>query len=229
VTVEPADDFCFDEQGNIFTVNNISGEVEIRKYNKTGELVGIMTNDIDTVISHDGYQKIYLGGYIAYLPEIGLFLYDSYWGHIPIEFSPGNFPDMTLNQKKLPEMYASKNTYITRSYETRAIVHLSIHQEGKPVQKLRFEGVSIMGVHIIYSLDGAYQYYDTYTRDYYTDEIQVRVLKYNGEDMLFITDVIPQNLIDYCSGKVAVVDSEGTIYYYCGNWEGIKIFRWVLK
>jgi len=226
ISAEPACDFCFDEQGNAYLYFNSSGNVRIDKYDSTGQLVGTMTNSLDTVIAHEGYEHIFMGDNIRFVPDVGLFLYPP---TILIEFAPGESPDMTRSINMRNETYLSEDKYLKFSGEGKTIAYVHVFEEGQPVKDIRFEGVGIMSVGSVFSLDDEHEYYFGWTESPYTGEYVANILKYQGDELIYMTEVLPPNGIDYVRGKTEVVDSQGTIYAYCGSSKGIQIFRWVLK
>jgi hypothetical protein len=44
---------------------------------------------------------------------------------------------------------------------------------------------------------------------------------------MFSTSDLPPNRIEYCHGKIFVVDGNAIIYYYCGDEDEIQIIRWI--
>jgi len=189
-----------------------------------------MTNEIDPKGPQD-MRNIILDEKISYLPHTGLILSGGGWGYIPIDFRNGKFPDMTAMRNQRQDMYTSANTHSTRNRINHETIEITIFGDSEPAKTVRFEGHEIVNTAIVYSLDAQHQYY--YVYDYNPDkEKRIRkIVKYDGDRLIFSTDEVPINRIDshYVNGKKFVVDSKGNIYYYSGDSGGIKILRWTLK
>jgi hypothetical protein len=65
-------DFCFDEEGDIYVSKNNSGEISIRKYNSSGDLLGEMYNY--KILPPEPPREYFYGSYINYFPGAGLYL-----------------------------------------------------------------------------------------------------------------------------------------------------------
>ena len=228
LTVEPGDDFCFDEQDNIYIYSNGSGEVEIHKYDKDGKLLGTMTNSMDTVVSQPPMGR-FLGQCISYLSGVGLFLSDGHWVQIPVDFIDGCVPDMTSGDRRVDHIFTASNRYVKGTRESRTAMVMSLYEEGTPTKEVRFEGWGLVGVEIVYSLDTEHQYYFWFTDCSGCKDYQRHIAKYRGDEPIFATDILAPSMIDYLRGKDTVVDSKGIIYYYWGDEHGIEIIRWSVQ
>lgn len=225
--LEYGHDFCFDEYGNIYVSKNNGGEVTIHKYDPNGNSLGTMTNGTES--SRSRSMNKFLGRYINYIPGVGLFLHSKNWEFIPIEFVVELDPDMTTKDKRQVGWIVGKGKLVTGDRNTLrdGYIDVSIIQDDMPNESLSFS--HIMGVEVIYSLDTEHQYYHVYMKNPNGRSLQRFIYKYRGDNLLFITEELTPNRIDYKRGKKIVVDSKGTIYYYYGDQEEIQIIRWVLK
>jgi YD repeat-containing protein len=227
LNLEYGHDLCFDEYGNIFVSKNNGGEVTIYKYDPSGNLLGTMTNGKEASSSRS--MTKFLGRYINYLPGVGLFLHSQNWEYIPIKFVAGLDPDMTTGDKRQAGWIVDKGKLVVgnRNALRDGYIDLSIIQDDIPRESLSF--THIFGVEVIYSLDTEHQYYFVYMKDPEGEDLQRYIYKYKGDKLLFITEELPPNRIDYLRGKKIVADNRGTIYYYYGDQEKIQIIRWMLK
>ena len=224
--VKSAHDVCFDEEDNAYLYLNTSGEVHINKYDNNRTLVGRMDNDMTTVQTQS-MKETFLGSSIRYIPEYGLLLHGSTWDHIPVDFFNGKVDDFTLSSKIVPGMVVKSGLNLITEYESKEVKNINFISD-KPIESIRFKGITYMSVEIIYSLDFDHQYYFTYTYDPDERDYYHAISKYSGSEEVFFTDEYEVNRMDSLVGKTLVVDSEGAIYCIAGDTESIRIYRWIL-
>jgi hypothetical protein len=223
--LQPGDDFCLDEEGNIYVSQNTSGEIMIRKYNGNGDLLSEMYNY--KVLRPDPPREYFYGRYINYFPEVGLYLHFK-WPSILFEFEDGEFPDAFLQSDVTSEYLFGREKYLSTEDGLSATRDIWVHDDDKVVRTLHLSGHRNISAEPIYSLDSAHQYYLVYTFvDQYSNEMTDSLQKYDGDELLFSTGELPPNEIEYSRGKQFVVDSRGIIYYYCGDENEILIIRWI--
>ena len=170
----------------------------------------------------------YKGKKIGYFPESGLFLFNI-WKHVPIEFVSERIPDLIMDDKIVEGLPLVGSKYLSFEYIEKGHRKIEIRMDDGGIKILHVKREEHRNVfpRFIYSYDGGYEYYiivkDIAPKKYFRE-----ICKFNGDELVYSTGEIPPNYTTYC-GKLAVVDSKGTIYYYAGDENGIQIFRWKLQ
>ena len=229
IPIKPADDFCFDEYGDIYTCTGGSGEVVIRRFAADGKPQGVMTNYRGPNIVAAVFN--YYGHRIGYLPRIGLFLYEG-WDYLPVSFQPGHFPAMTAAKNTIRTVYAAPVVNINQKRVERNTLELEVYYKTMPKCTVRLVGDDYIKAICLCSRDWDHQYYLIIQKDEDEGNYQYYIQKYDCDDLLFSTDFLPKNQAGILGigGKKAIVDSRGIIYYYAADYEnGVRIFRWILK
>ncbi len=219
-------DFCFDEAGNIYFVKNMNGEIFIHKSNPEGQIVGKMENDPRLQNSQpDGIH--YRGKKIGFFPESGLFLFHV-WNQIPITFVDEKIPDLITDDKIEERLHLAGGKYMFFEYINMAHRKIEVQMDDGGIKTLHIQSEENANVYPknVYSYDESYQYY-IMVKDVAPNRYTREIRKFNGAEFVYSTGEIPPNHTTY-SGKKAVIDSRGTIYYYAGCDDEIQIFRWQL-
>lgn len=221
-------DFCLDDEGNIYTYRNLSGEVFVNKFNSEGLLQGKMTNDYQLAVSQDGRDR-FLGKNIFYIHHYGLIICDDAKGHIPVNFTAGKVPDMSLRQKLIQNFVIGANSTVKLTFQRVGDFTMEINQPAQAPKEVQITYNGTLECTHIFSRDENNQYLYLAKAVAGSKRYEEEIRKYHGDELLFTTGPLPPNKIEWAVGKTRVVDSQGTIYYYCGDENGIQILRWSLK
>lgn len=219
---------CFDDEGFIYSSRNVSGEVTVRKFNPEGELIGIMKNDL-RAMPDPRKERPFLGKFIHYIPEYGLVLNGPQWEHIPITFSEGINPEMTLNDKIINGLMIDANNWINCEYISRHRWIIKVHLVDRPTETIILTAEENLGCHMINSGDWNHQYYLLIRYGDRTGDPQMyEIRKYDGATLIFSTGELVRPPLGIWPFN-CVVDNNQTIYLVHGDEDEVRILRWILE
>jgi hypothetical protein len=227
-------DFCFDDEGNIFTLAESNRVIFINNFSPDGFLLNQMGSDRFPAINYytrnpEETQDRYPGRLIGYVSGYGLMLFSHNFDHWPVQFAEGTHPGFPQLDRAVDHMPLAGDLRIMTQRTGQAAIQVNLFRNEKKVGSFTLKGHTILNVKPVFSLDPDHQYYFINSMDEKTNDFYEEILKYDGEELTFSTGRIPRSNVEPGKGKRVVVDRKGNIYYFHVEGNDLNIYRWILK